>query len=127
MKKPIVSAKGAPPLGPYTPAILASGPTLYISAQGPIDPETGKFIAGAFREQAILVLENITSLLEAGNTSWDNVVKVTLFLEDMANFAEFNELYAQYVTKPYPARTVAQSNLTIAAVAVDCIALVPDA
>ena len=69
--------------------------------------------------------QNITTLLEAAGTSWEHVVKIGIFLDDMNNFAELNQVYLGYVKEPYPARTTAQSNLGDKVLAVDCIALVP--
>lgn len=106
--------------------MIASGPTLYISGQGPIDSKTVEFQQGPFREQAERVFQNITTLLEEAGTSWEHAVKVTVFLEDMNNFSILNEVYQQFAVEPYPARTTAQSNLGRAALSVDCIALVPE-
>ncbi len=126
MRKPIFSEKGAKPKGPYTPAIVAQGPMVYVSAQGPFDPETGQIRAGDFREQARQVFDNVTVLLEAAGTSWAHAVKVTVYLADFKDFAAMNQVYSQYVTEPYPARTTVHSKIGQADIAVDCIALVPE-
>lgn len=123
MRKPIISAKGAKPKGPYTPAILAQGPTLYVSAQGPFDPATGQIEATTFRDQAKQVFDNVTTLLEAGGATWADVVKVQVFLADFADFAAMNEVYSQYVREPYPARTTVHSKIGQADIAVDAIAV----
>ena len=127
MRKPIASPKGATPKGPYTPAILAEGPMLYVSAQGPFDPATGEVVGETAAAHARQVFENIGAQLEEAGTSWANVVKVQVFLADFADFAEMNEVYAEYVSEPYPARTTVHSQIGAARVACDVIALVPGA
>lgn len=123
MRKPIIAAKGAKPKGPYTPAILAQGPTLYVSAQGPFDPATGQIEAKTFHDQAKQVFDNVTTLLDAGGATWADVVKVQVFLADFADFAAMNEVYSQYVSEPYPARTTVHSKIGQADIAVDAIAV----
>lgn len=124
-RKAIYTAKGAPPKGPYSQGIVAQGPMLFVSSQGPVDPETGAFIEGSFGEKAEQVFRNITTILEEAGTSWDQVVKIGVLLDDMDSFATMNEIYAEYVQEPFPARTTAQSNIGDKAILVDCIALVP--
>ena len=126
MRKPIQTDKAPKPRGPYTPAIVASGPTLYISSQGPIDPATNQPRGGTFADQADQVFRNLTTLLEAAGTDWSQVVKVTVFLADFANFAQMNEVYLNYVQEPYPARTTVHSRIGQSEVAAECIALVPE-
>jgi len=125
MRKPIASPKGATPKGPYTPAILADGPMLFVSAQGPFSPATGQVVGATAAEQARQVFDNISVQLEEAGTSWANVVKVQVFLADFADFAAMNEVYAQYVSEPYPARTTVHSKIGAALVACDVIAVVP--
>ena len=127
MRKAIISDKAPKPRGPYSPAMIASGPTVYVSAQGPIDPATDQFIDGSFAEQAERVFQNVTALLEAAGTSWQNAVKVTIVLADFGNFAAMNEIYLRYVTAPYPARTTLQAKIGNSALGVDCIAVMPEA
>jgi 2-iminobutanoate/2-iminopropanoate deaminase len=124
MRKPIISAKGAKPRGPYTPAILAQGPMLFVSAQGPFDPVTGD-AAPTVKEQARQVFENISVLLEEAGATWADVVKVQIFLADFADFAAMNEVYGEYVKEPYPARTTVHSKIGNSLVAADVIAVVP--
>ena len=123
MRKQIFTDKGAPPRGLYSQAIVADGPQVYVSAQGPIDPQTGELKLGSFREQAERVFQNVTILLEAAGTSWEHVVKVNVYLADDANFAEMNEIYGQYCTEPYPARTTLKASIGQSAIVVDCVAL----
>lgn len=125
MRKQIVARKGAAPQGPYSPAIVAEGTMVYVSGQGPVDPQTGQLSLGSFREQAERTFQNIGILLEAAGTSWEHVVKVTAYLADYASFPEYNEIYKQYFVPPYPARTTVQAGLGKMAIEVDCIAIVP--
>ena len=90
-------------IGPYSQAIV-SGNIVYCSGQIPINPETGDIPEGV-SAQAHQVFKNIKNLLEASGTSIDNVVKTSVFIKDMNNFAEINSIYAQYFTEPYPARS----------------------
>ncbi len=126
MRKEVYTDKGAKPVGVYSQGIVASGTTVYISGQGPNDPATGQRVQGSFRDEAERVFENLTILLEAAGTSWANVTKVGVFLADLSNFAEMNEVYQQYVSKPYPARTTVGAQLPGIAIEVDCIAVVPE-
>ncbi len=126
MRKAIRSDQAPTPRGPYSPAIVASGPTVYISAQGPYDPATGQPNGDTVAEQARQVFDNISALLAAAGTSWANAVKVTVYLADFADFAAMNEVYATYVQEPYPARTTVHSKIGQSLVAVDCIAIVPE-
>jgi len=126
MRSEIFSEKGAPPKGLYSQAIAARGTMLFVSGQGPVDPVSGEFRFGSFAEQAKLTFDNVTVLIEAAGTSWANIAKVSVFLADIANFAEMNQIYQNYAVKPYPARTTVQSGLVPGMeIEVDCIALVP--
>ena len=126
MRKEILTQKVATPKGPYSQGIVADGPMLFVSGQGPVDPGSGEFRFGSFREQAELVFQNITAILEAAGTSWKNVVRVGVFLADLGNFGEMNEIYGQYLTAPYPARTTVQVGLPPKMeIEVDCIAVIP--
>jgi 2-iminobutanoate/2-iminopropanoate deaminase len=126
MRKQITSEKGAAPQGVYSPALVTEGKTVYVSGQGPVTPE-GELQLGTFAEQAHLTFQNIQTLLEAAGTSWEHALKVGVFLANLDDFAEMNEVYAQYVTAPFPARTTVGSALLGGiAIEVDCIALVPE-
>ena len=126
MRKQVIAERGAPPKGIYSPAIVASGAIAYISGQGPIVPETGEFQLGSFAQQAKLTFDNVTTLLEAAGTSWKDVVKVGVFLADLKDFGEMNDIYKTYLTQPYPARTTVQAGLpTDMLIEVDCMAIVP--
>jgi 2-iminobutanoate/2-iminopropanoate deaminase len=122
MHETVFSASGPKPKGPYSPAVIAEGPLVFVSAQGPFDPHTGEIAATAFEEQAIQVFENVSALLDAAGATWQDVVKVQVFLADFSDFAAMNKIYARYVTEPYPARTTVHSQIGQSLIAVDCIA-----
>ena len=124
MRKEVFTEKGAEPKGPYSQAILASGSMVFISGQGPVDPRTGEFRLGSFREQAEITFQNIGTLLDAAGSSWEDVVKVSVFLADKNDFDELNDVYTQYFKKPFPARTTVQAGLRQIAIEVDCIAVI---
>ena len=125
MRKQIFTEKGVQPGGPYSQAIVAEGAYVFVAGQGPVDPETGELRLGSFREQAERTFKNIGVLLEAAGSSFEHVVKVHAYLADLSDFAEFNEVYRQFFTDPYPARTTVGVNLPRIALEVDCIAIVP--
>jgi 2-iminobutanoate/2-iminopropanoate deaminase len=126
MRKEIYTEKGAVPKGPYSQAIVADGPMMFVSGQGPVAPASGEMQLGSFKEQAELVFRNITTLLEEAGTSWAHVVRVGVFLADLADFAELNEIYQSCLAKPYPARTTVGAVLPLRMlIEVDCIALIP--
>ncbi len=105
MQKVIVTTDKAPePIGPYSQAIKANG-FLFLSGQIPIDPVSGNLHTGSFEEQCRLVLDNINAVLQAGNSSIEQVVKVTIFLQDMQKFTAFNSIYAEYFGEAKPARS----------------------
>jgi 2-iminobutanoate/2-iminopropanoate deaminase len=124
--KEIVSTNSAPgAIGPYSQAIKANG-MVFCSGQIPIDPATGEFVSDIVSEQTEQVLKNLSEVLKAAGTSLDNVVKTTVFLADMKDFVEMNEVYGRYFTDNKPARaTVQAAGLPRnAKVEIDCIALV---
>ena len=90
-------------IGPYSQAII-SGNTVFCSGQIPINPATGDIPDGV-SAQAHQVFKNIKNLLDASGTSIDNVIKTSVFIKDMNDFAEINAIYAEYFTEPYPARS----------------------
>ena len=127
MRKEVISKDAAPPRGIYSPAIIGSGKMVFISGQGPVDSASGELVLGSFAEQARMTFDNVTVLLEAAGSSWDQVVKVGVFLADLKHFGQMNEIYAGYLNKPYPARTTVQAGLPPGMlIEVDCIALLPD-
>ena len=112
MKKIIKTSKAPAPIGPYNQAIL-SGNTLYTSGQIAIDPSSGKLKIGTIKEETLLVMENMKAVLAAADMTFENVVKTSIFISDMTNFSEINEVYGSYFNEDTaPAReTVEVSNL----------------
>ena len=103
MRKIISTPEAPAAIGPYSQAILC-GNMLYTSGQIPLDPITGTVVGEHIRDQAEQVMKNLSAVLEAAGTSFENAVKTTCFLADMADFAAFNEVYAAYFTSK-PARS----------------------
>jgi len=103
-----VSTPSAPKaIGPYSQAIRA-GSLLFVSGQVPIDPASGQIVNGDIAAQTHRVFQNIGEILKAGGASFDHVVRTTVFLADMNDFAAMNEAYATYFTTPAPARATVQ-------------------
>ena len=124
--KEIISTKNAPgAIGPYSQAVKA-GQMVFVSGQIPIDPATGDFVNGDVSEQTQQVLINLSAVLEAAGSSLGDVVKTTVFLADMNDFAAMNAVYGEYFTDNKPARaTVEAARLPRdARVEIDCIAVI---
>jgi len=103
-----VSTKKAPAaLGPYSQGMKA-GDFVYVSGQLPINPETGKLITGSIKKQTEQSLKNTKAILEAAGTCLENVVKTTVFLQDMNDFADMNSVYAEFFTDHKPARAAVE-------------------
>ncbi len=101
----VISTKKAPvAIGPYSQAIQV-GNLVYTSGQIPIDPETGVFVEGGIKEQTRQSLTNVKAILEEVGLTMSNIVKTTVFMADMNDFAEMNSIYAEFFTEPYPARS----------------------
>ena len=108
MTKQTISSNSAPKaIGPYSQAVRA-GQLLFVSGQVPLDPTTGQIVAGGIAEQTRRVLDNLGAVLSAGGRSFADVVRTTIFLADMNDFAAVNEIYGQYFSEPYPARATVQ-------------------
>ena len=107
MKQTISSDKAPKAIGPYSPAVRA-GQLLFVSGQVPLDPATGNMVDGGIAEQTRRVLDNVGALLTAGGRSFADVVRTTIFLADMNDFAAVNEIYGQDFKEPYPARATVQ-------------------
>jgi 2-iminobutanoate/2-iminopropanoate deaminase len=123
--KQVISTKNAPgAIGPYSQAIKAGG-MVFCSGQIPIDPATGEFVSDNVSEQTDQVLKNLGEVLRAAGSSLDKVVKTTVFLADMGDFAEMNEVYGRYFNENEPARATVQAARLPkdARVEIDCIAL----
>ena len=108
MKQPISTDRGPKAIGPYSQAIKANG-FLFVSGQIPLDPETNQLIGGDIRAQTERVLENLKGIVEAAGSSLDRVVKSTVFLKDMGEFAAMNEVYARYFPADPPARATVEA------------------
>lgn len=107
MKKEIKTGNAPKAIGPYSQAIEANG-FVFASGQIPINPSTGELNTGPIEEQTRLVLSNLKAVLEAAGTSLDNVVKATVFLQDMNDFSRMNAVYGEFFKPPYPARAAVQ-------------------
>ena len=107
MRQAVSAPDAAKPIGPYSPAIRA-GNLLFLSGQVAFDPVSGTLIDGDISAQTDQVMRNIGALLKAGGTDFAHVVRTTVFLADMGEFAKMNEVYARYVVTPPPARSTVQ-------------------
>ena len=121
----VISTDKAPgAIGPYSQAIKANG-MVFCSGQIPIDPATGNFVSDDVAEQTVQVFKNLAAVLEAAGSSFGKVVKTTVFLADMNDFAAMNEVYGQYFTENKPARATVQAARLPrdAKVEIECIAI----
>ena len=107
MKQAISSAGAPKAIGPYSQAVRA-GQLLFLSGQVALDPATGQMVDGGVTEQTRRVFENLGAVLAAAGRSFADVVRTTVFLADMNDFAAMNEVYGQYFKEPYPARATVQ-------------------
>lgn len=108
MAKEAISTTAAPAaVGPYCQGVKANG-FIFVSGQLPLDPSTGEPTGGTIAEKTAKILDNIKAVLEAGGSSLDKCVKITVFLTDMNNFAEMNEVYKTYFTTSLAARSTIQ-------------------
>lgn len=108
MREPVTTSAAPAAIGPYSQAIKA-GDFLFASGQIPLDPDTGALVTGGISEQAHQVLKNLAGVLGAAGIGFENVVKTTVYLSDMADFAAVNEIYATYFPPPAPARATIQA------------------
>jgi len=109
MPKPVSSAGAPKAIGPYSQAIEARGArTLWLSGQIPLDPATGELVAGDVAAQTERVMENLGAVLAAGGAGFHDVVKCTIYLADLADFAKVNEVYGRHFQKDPPARATVQ-------------------
>ena len=104
MKQVIRTPKAPAAIGPYSQAIRV-GNLVYTSGQIPIDSSTGSFVEGGIKEQTRQSLTNVKAILEEAGTCMANVVKTTVFMADMADFADMNSVYAEFFAEPFPARS----------------------
>ena len=114
------------PRGPYSPAVRA-GDFIYVSGQGPVDPATDKLSLGGIQHETRVVLTNIRTILEGCGATLADVVKCSVFLQDVREFDKMNEVYAEFFGSAKPARTTVQAMFHVSAmrVEIDCVAYKP--
>ena len=122
-KQQITTRSGASPIGAYSQG-LRVGDFIFVSGQGPLDPETGQIVGTTVEEQTARVLENIKAILAAGGATMADVVKVSAYLSDLSLFERYNKVYATYLSDPKPTRTTVGSQLLGILVEIDAIAYV---
>ena len=105
--KELTTDEAPPSIGPFSQGI-EDGDRIYVSGQGPIDPETGDIVDGDVATETERTLENVDAVLRAGDCSLDDVVKATVFLRDMDEYDAVNEVYESYLSEPYPARSAVE-------------------
>ena len=108
MKDAIVTDSGPKAIGPYSQAVRANG-FVFVSGQIALDPRTQELVPGDIRKQTERVLENLRGILQSAGSSMDKVVRATVFLADMNEFASMNEVYAKYFQRDFPARSTVQA------------------
>ena len=124
MRETITAEKGPKPAGPYSHAVVSGG-FVFVSGQGPVDPETGA-MPDSFEEQVRQTLKNLQTILEAAGSSLDDVVKVNAYVTDLTRFAQFNEVYSEFFSYDPPARTTVGTSLLGFLVEIDCIAAITE-
>ena len=107
MKKAIATSEAPAAVGPYSQGIVSGG-VVFVSGQLPLDPATGQFVEGGIEEQTARVIENLQAVLKAAGADLDSVVKVTVFLADMNDFAAMNKVYTSFFGSVPPARSAVQ-------------------
>src|ERR1043166_1807789 len=107
MKDVVLTDKGPKPIGPYSQAVKHNG-LIFLSGQVALDPRSNEFAGGDIAQQTERVMENIRGILEAGGSNLNHVVKTTVFLKDMNDFAAMNEIYGRYFKAAPPARSTVQ-------------------
>ncbi|MCC0178490.1 RidA family protein [Waterburya agarophytonicola K14] len=131
MSKKVIRTNRAPaPVGPYNQAISASGTMLFLAGQIPLDPQSGNIVGeGDIAAQTKQVMSNIKAVLTEAGANWDNIVKTSVFLSDLANFTPMNQVYAEYFDEETaPARACVEvSRLPKdVLVEIECIAVIPE-
>ena len=107
MKQEVKTDKAPKAIGPYSQGVIANG-FVFCSGQIPLDPASGELNTGPIEDQALLVLNNLGAVLGAAGSSFDRVVKTTIFLQDMNDFSKVNQVYAEFFKTPFPARATVQ-------------------
>jgi len=108
MRQIIKTDRAPAAIGPYNQGILADGSFIFTAGQIPLDPASGNMVAGGIAEQTHQVLKNLRAVLEAAGSSLNRVVKTTVFLQNLDDFAKMNEIYAEYFSDQAPARSTVQ-------------------
>jgi 2-iminobutanoate/2-iminopropanoate deaminase len=121
-RETITAGKAPEPAGPYSHAVVAGG-FVYVSGQGPVQPETGE-MPDSFEEQVRQTLGNLKTILEAAGSGLEHVVKVNAYITDLTRFSAFNEVYKEFFQDAPPARTTVATALLGMLVEVDCVAIV---
>ena len=121
MRKAVVTSDASIGDGPYSQAIISKG-SLFVSGQGPLDPQTGEILGSEIEDQTRFTMNNILNILKAAHCSLDDVLKVTVILADIGLFDRFNAVYQTYFVHPYPARTCFSGGLGEILVEIEVIA-----
>lgn len=127
-RKRIITTKLAPAaIGPYSQGV-AAGDFVFVAGQGPVDPQSGRFVLGDIRSECELTLKNIEAILKASGTTLANVVQCTVYLRDLADFSAMNEVYGRFFSSHCPARTTVQAGnlLQDIKIEIDAVALLPN-
>lgn len=119
-KKVIFSPEAPKGRGPF-PQAIQFGNQLFISGQGPLDPISSTPVTGSFESEAHLTIQNIKKIVGAVNGDLNDALKLTVYLTDLANIPKFNEIYVQYFSEPYPARTLVQVGLRGIQIEIDAV------
>ena len=111
-KERVYTEKAPKAIGPYSQGIKSNN-FLFVSGQIPLDPVTSELVEGSIKDQAIQVISNLRNICLESNSDLNDIVKLTIYLTDLSNFAEVNELMMEYFSEPYPARAVSYTHLTL--------------
>ncbi len=125
MRNAVLTNKASAGEGPYSQAIISRG-YVYVSGQGPLDPETDAILGTTIEEQAEHTMQNIKHIVESAGSSMDDVVKVCVYLASMKDFERFNSVYQRFFSHPMPARTCIEAGLGDIMVEIDAIAEIPN-
>jgi 2-iminobutanoate/2-iminopropanoate deaminase len=103
-RRPVETDRAPAPIGPYSQAVIANG-VLYCSGQVPLDPESGELVEGGIAEQASRCLESLEAICQAAGTRLTGAVRIGIYLTDMSQFPQVNDVYSTFFTEPFPVRT----------------------